>query len=172
MREFPSDQEKMEIRERTREAYSHIDDDLILDFFIVFSRFEYALKEAGYIRSSKAEVNWCDFIEKIETDFSLGPLGNPKNMDLFKEFKTQTICEDKLDWRDFKFNEDNSNANNVVNVIRTIRNNLFHGGKTSEFCSGLNKSRDEELMKYALKYIEILINSESNVRNHFYDTVT
>src|SRR6266496_3876644 len=42
---------------------------LVFRFFIIFSRFEYALKRAGFV-TAKAEPAWDDFAKEHRTDFA------------------------------------------------------------------------------------------------------
>ncbi len=47
---------------------TNLDTTLITDFFFAFSRFEYALKRAGYVRANDdgyAEANWAAFGRSI-----------------------------------------------------------------------------------------------------------
>lgn len=49
--------------------------DLAFDFFYWFSRFEFALKEAGYLKNSKpgfvAEPGWDKFVSKWKADYKI-----------------------------------------------------------------------------------------------------
>ena len=62
--------------------HNDITDDLAklaFDFFYLFSRFEFALKECGYLESkkpgAKAKPNWNGFVEEWEDRYSLSEAG-------------------------------------------------------------------------------------------------
>jgi hypothetical protein len=41
------------IRRKIKNSFTHINRGVLLDFFMIYSRFEYALKKAGYIPESE-----------------------------------------------------------------------------------------------------------------------
>ncbi|MBO6850092.1 MAG: hypothetical protein JJ867_06400 [Marinobacter sp.] len=105
--------------------------DLTFDFFYWFSRFEFALKENKYLKrdgiGDNAEPGWCKFVDQHKQAFqhtdetrSLLAL-NPKR---------QKVGENAgLEWRDVGLDDCDSDLCKVVRLLKTIRNNLFHGGK-------------------------------------------
>ena len=59
---------------------SHIEDfneelrDACFEFFYWFSRFEFALKDQGFVRAGhygEAQVNWNEFVEKHSANYSI-----------------------------------------------------------------------------------------------------
>ncbi|EJB8691729.1 hypothetical protein C1S99_25215 [Vibrio parahaemolyticus] len=118
--------------------------DDIFNFFVVFSRFEFALKESGYLKDKKvAEPSWDKFVTKYKTEFSV-------NEDIQESYIYLTSEETRPNKQ--KTNKTNQNGEEVFNtywdkfnldagapelkkacdVVLTIRNNLFHGGKYGE----------------------------------------
>jgi hypothetical protein len=167
-----SKESKMGIRKKIRSAYDHIDKDILLDFFMVFSRFEYALKTSDYI--SKAEgyikIDWKNFIEKIK-DNKLEEIKHPNEIDLFDErLKKQIIKENEIEWINFEDSKNPTKVECVIHRVITIRNNLFHGAKNTEHI-GVNKKRDEKLLLYSIKAIQELVKLEGDVKYNFYDTL-
>jgi len=114
--------------------YEEIDDDLrplIIDFFFWFSRFEFALKEANLLVSHEvgaaAQPGWNDFVETHETRYQLSAAAaeliaaNPR---------MQIVGDHGLEFTDVIFTADDSPLRRVTVLLRTVRNNLFHGGKS------------------------------------------
>lgn len=113
--------------------YDNIDADLralAFDFFYWFSRFEFSLKETGHLRrrepGSPAEPGWGSFIDQNEADYCLSDAAGR----LIRENpRRQIVAEYGLEFRDVGFDDQPSDLGKVVRLIKTVRNNLFHGGK-------------------------------------------
>lgn len=56
-----------DIRKKIRSSYSHINEVVILDFFMIYSRLEYALKKSDYSfqNGDKININWKKFKDKM-----------------------------------------------------------------------------------------------------------
>src|SRR5690606_34931425 len=90
--------------------------ELAFNFFYWFSRFEFALKECRYLKStaqgSKTEENWRQFIEKHQDAYQLTPAAkalieaNPQR---------QIVGRHELTFRDVGFNP---NASDLERVVR------------------------------------------------------
>lgn len=117
------------------------------DFFYWFSRFEYALKENQFLQhcgvGDNAEPGWDVFVERYagafdhtEQTIKLIEL-NPK--------RQKVGVHSKLEWREVGLADCSSELCKVIRLLKTIRNNLFHGGKHG--AEGWdNKERTEELL--------------------------
>ncbi len=143
----------------------------IIEFFIVFSRFEYSLKAEGYLENNRnAKANWISFAEKIEhknyerledNDFSTSfnyILDNPP--------KAQINIDDHIEWENRPASQ-GSRVKDLFVYIKRIRNNLFHGGK---FTNGILEEFDRDLLlvKHGLKILKSSIELDSNIRNTYY----
>ena len=104
---------------------------LAFDFFYWFSRFEFALKENGYLKSNvpgdKAEPSWQEFADRWAPTYVVSTegellLANPPERQI-------VVCNNKLDWKPVGLNDCKSDLAKVVRLVATVRNNLFHGGK-------------------------------------------
>ena len=107
--------------------------ELLLKFVIVFSRFEYALKRGGYRqKGDAAKPDWDKFAQECE---SLQPeavlqlktsgeylISRPPGKQVY-------IDDDCLDFVPIKFANEPHLAEKLIRYIKTVRNNLFHGGK-------------------------------------------
>lgn len=111
---------------------------LVVIFFITFSRFECALKSTiTFVNGNnrKVELNWDTFINSIRNEF------NYERTNEFKEsidfilnspHKIQILNDNNLTWTERSFSPNISNLIKLGLHIRDIRNNLFHGGKFNE----------------------------------------
>lgn len=106
---------------------------LAFDFLYFFARFEYALKANGYLKKIEpgqpAEAGWRQFRERWEEDYRISEAAaaliasNPKK---------QIIGDDgTLAFRSVGFPAGTSELGQVIGYCQTVRNNLFHGGKSS-----------------------------------------
>ena len=113
--------------------HDDISDDLRLlafEFFYWFSRFEFALKEARFLKSekvgAKAEADWECFIAKYSSDYQLTPAAEAL---IDAKPQRQIVGATELSFGDVCFDPGSSELKRVVVLARTVRNNLFHGGK-------------------------------------------
>lgn len=117
------------------------------DFFYWFSRFEFALKENNFLKRNRAgenaEPGWDAFVERYAEAFEHTEKTN-KLVNLNP--KRQKVAEHSdLEWREVGLDDCNSELCKVVRLLKTIRNNLFHGGKHG--AEGWdNPERTEELL--------------------------
>ncbi len=148
----------------------HLDKELIADFFFAFSRFEFALKQAGYLESiqagADARPDWtcfskrinavCNFDESPElrkaVDYLLSDAKAPKKQvvqaDGSLDWKTTPTGRKDIEW--------------VLILVRRVRNNLFHGGKYTGSLSEL--ARDTTLLKNSLIILDACLNWDDDVR--------
>lgn len=104
--------------------------DLAFDFFYWFSRFEYALKANGYLvisqNSHEATPNWDQFVSDHRAGYSPSPAAQA-----LMEAKPQeeVVTAHGLDFADLVFSPGTAELDKVVRYAKTVRNNLFHGGK-------------------------------------------
>jgi hypothetical protein len=121
---------------------TEVDKDLLLNFFLIFSRFEYALKNSGFFvrhptdgpRLPMAEPDWHRYAVSLRTSFDSGAtielkeacdylLDSPPNK--------QVIANNSVAWETPVRPEHESYIEFILRMVRYIRNNLFHGGKHS-----------------------------------------
>lgn len=100
------------------------------DFFYWFSRFEFALKVNSYLQDetigAKAKPGWEKFIATHSGNFVVSD-------ECRKIFATPPkqqfiVAHGKLEWRSTEQAE-RCQLGYTVDLIRIVRNNLFHGGK-------------------------------------------
>ncbi|MDK9722329.1 MAG: hypothetical protein OEL53_14220 [Rhodospirillales bacterium] len=100
-------------------------------FFAVFSRFEFAMKRAGYLKShaegAAAEPGWDCFARDLTNTFFQTVQNSNSAKVLFDvPPKKQIVQGNSFDW---KKGEDITDINKLFLAVRCVRNNLFHGGK-------------------------------------------
>ncbi|NNE32457.1 MAG: hypothetical protein HKN40_08820 [Winogradskyella sp.] len=104
---------------------------LSFEFFYWFSRFEFTLKENGFLKSeqahAKAEPSWEKFREMYKNDYNISHEAN----DLIKLHPKRQVVTDnmRLGWVPVGLDHCDNDFCKVITMLTTIRNNLFHGGK-------------------------------------------
>lgn len=118
-----------------RQTISTDGQNLVHEFFIIFSRFECALKSTityANGNNNKVEPNWDRFISDIRIDFdkTKSPeLETAVDFIIENPPRIQSLSDNGLIWIDRAFQENTPDLNKLSLHIRDIRNNLFHGGK-------------------------------------------
>jgi len=104
---------------------------LAFEFFYFFSRFEFCLKENGYLKSCKvgaiAEPGWDDFVKKYSQTYD--PSGEARWLLASPPEKQIVVAKGELRWRPVGVENCSSELDKVALMVKTVRNNLFHGGK-------------------------------------------
>lgn len=102
------------------------------EYFYWFSRFEFALKENNFARAAwhgGAEVDWTKFVEEFADSYSYCAAAS----DLIKKPPNRQVFQyGSCQWSPMDLSKQSTNLGKVVLIVRTIRNNLFHGGKSSQ----------------------------------------
>lgn len=153
------------------ERISEEDRILIGNFFVMFSRFEFALKAtiifAG-IRGSTVEANWDKFVRSIRDTFNKEKNKDVKNAVEFlvnHPPRIQSLSNNTIRWIDRPFQPNTPEITKLNLHIRDIRNNLFHGGKIhGSYSDGL---RNPRLLKSAMIVLEEWLELSEEVRNQF-----
>lgn len=144
----------------------NIEKELVIDYFAVFSRFEHALKVTGYRkRGSYDAVNadWTRFSGDACPWFNAIPeaLNDAVNYLLQHPPYQQVIKQGALDWKLRTFKEEDTVATRVLEAVKTVRNNLFHGGKHMPHSP---PGRDERLIKACLEVLYYCLDCSEQVR--------
>lgn len=149
----------------SRNSPSYID--LCSDFLILYSRFEYALKECGFLQNgNRVLASIENYAESINEIFRPEPESKlEKAVDFIIEYppKTQIKIRTNLIW------QDNPKEGNSIQVLpeylRRVRNNLLHGGK---FYGRIETgSRNWNLVLNSMIIIEHWIDLSDNVKGKF-----
>lgn len=131
--------------------------ELACEFLAVFSRFEFSLKENGYVRAGRrdaAEPNWDEFTSDIAESFEIGHSESTAGAIayLINEPPMRQVVENQtITWRDLQFKGNESKADKALLAVRMVRNNLFHGGKHSPHSP---PGRDERLIHASIAVLK------------------
>lgn len=144
---------------------------LAYQFFLFFSRFEYALKRAGFVQANsrgEAYADWECFAHKM------AGLLRTHTDDYFKTAvayiqshppKKQVLLGERLTWDKDNFS-DAFDLDRLLVLVRRIRNNLFHGGKFPEGQED-DVSRDRELLKSGIAVLQACLESDPRLMTSF-----
>lgn len=130
-------------------------------FFVVFSRFEYALKASGFLRRDKngdrAEPGWRDFRNSLE-----GILEERFRDDILEAVKllianntkprVQKVF-DRMPVYEAEELDGHTDFQRAIEATKRVRNNLFHGGKAGEL--GTEVERSAELIGASLSVLKL-----------------
>jgi len=128
-------------------------------FFLVFSRFEYALKRAGYVTGGgdSLAADWDKFSSAYWKTHI--PSNIPKLRKAWAYFSShpprkQILDNGSISWSKPQARTTEPELTWLLVSIRTVRNNLFHGGKYP-YNPISDQARDSILLEHTLTIIEV-----------------
>lgn len=150
------------------------DSELVLQFFVYFSRFEYALKRARYVRGDRYNNAWPDWdrFASEHGDVLLEDTTDREFMEaraflLREPPRRQIVRCGGLQWRENAQRPGESDAIYLLRLVRDVRNNLFHGGKyPNEEVSG-RRLRNSALLQACLTILETCLSLDADVKHFF-----
>ena len=152
------------------------DEKLVFKFFAIFSRFEYALKRTGFLRDQeRAEADWDRYSTCLRGRFAV--LGSLTFTDacayLEQESPRQQVVDGtRLTWKACLRGNGESEESYVLRMVRTVRNNLFHGGKYPDPSGPVQEvARDRRLLGACITVLEECLRSSPEVRCAFEEVV-
>ncbi len=139
-------------------AFMAAEKETVFNFFAVFSRFEYALKLAGFIPKGdqqKAEANWTLFASDLRGHFDgQRTQALREAVDFIMEHPP---LKEVVDGNSTRFVECRisgaTDLPTLVVYIRRMRNNLFHGGKYPR-SPAADPERNTRLLRHGLTVLE------------------
>jgi hypothetical protein len=140
--------------------------ELACEFFAVFARFEFALKEAGYVyvnRFKRAAPDWDRFASEAGAKLQV-PAGS--ELDAAVAYLTDAppqVQTSAQGWSEVPLRGDVSVAR-ALDAVQRVRNNLFHGGKHTPHSA---PGRDEKLVRLALVILSACLAQDGNLRYVF-----
>ncbi len=136
-----------------------LDRDLVLDFFWKFSVFECALKREGFLKTGRnngAEPDWDRFGGEVQGRFAqVAARGFAEAVAKLKLLapQRQVVRGDRLGWAPIVQGPGESEAAHVLRLLKTARNNLFHGGKYPDGPIA-EVARDRDILRSALAILD------------------
>lgn len=135
-----------------REFVSQSLSELAFDFFFWFSRFEAALKENNFLKSrkvgEKAKPDWDLFSAAFASKYVLTVCAK-RLISMAPETQIVAGTEGGLDWIVTKTTWCKSDLQRITFLLRTVRNNLFHGAKHGS-ATWDNPERTADVLQTAL----------------------
>jgi hypothetical protein len=154
-----------------------INRDLLLEFFLVFAKFEYALKNSDFAKpghrneetAPSAEPDWGRFALSIHNLFDrtqTSDLAQACEYMLINPPLRQVLVNGRLGWEGGGLTPSLTDTERLLVLVRRVRNNLFHGGKFSnEAFEGTD--RHARLVKSSLLILEECLRASPNVKAAF-----
>ena len=149
---------------------------LAIQFFLFFSRFEYALKCLNRIKvdrkSNLISADWDGYAKSRESVWL-----KAKESQEFREAlafldaappKMQSFSKGELIWNPNPRAGDMPSLGKALFYVRTVRNNLFHGSKFDS-ANRTEASRDRELLKRCLTILSVCLGGDKKLQGKFLD---
>lgn len=162
---------------------TRVNRELLLDFFLTFSRFEYALKASDFFkrpdparhdpsRPPEAKPDWDRFAVSLRGKFRIdrnAELQGACEYILASPPWKQVIINDSVTWETPVQPQHESHIEFLLRMVRCIRNNLFHGGKHN---IGVHEDteRTELLLKSSLAILNECLALAPRVKQAFEQT--
>lgn len=158
------------------------DREQLLDFFLTFARFEYALKAAGLFRPRTrrrtrsqrpeeypdAEPDWPRFAQSIRHAFQSDATPELsvacRYLFDYPPYR-EVVADDHLMWETRALPDDQPELDRLLLYVRWVRNNLFHGGKFSPVHGGLG--RNITLINHSLVILRACLDLSPDVREPY-----
>lgn len=145
-------------------------DDLAIEMFRTFARFEYALKASGFhYGDGAAEPNWRSFAESVPDLFNEPSDPNLRaavSYVLEQPPKKQIVASGVLAWGHAAPDTDLL-SDRVLIYVRRVRNNLFHGGKFNGHW--FEPERSELLLRHSLIILQACIAASDDLGQAFHN---
>lgn len=150
------------IPEAIRRIADSQDRKLAWEFFVFFSRFEYALKRSStYLKGgpSRAQPDWNLFAVDHEGEFQ--QLARPDVLEAVRYFRLhpplkQVVAEGRLGWSEPLPYSPIAELKWLLLSVGRVRNNLFHGGKFP-LHNVSDPSRDRVLLEHSLTILNACV---------------
>lgn len=148
-----------------------IDRERLGQFFLLFARFEFALKAAGYAKSGRngAEVDWGKTATAV-TERVLPPetheLANAIAYLEESPPKQQVLTENTLRWEPRPAPKKYSRARGLLFYVKGARNNLMHGAKFLAK-EAEDPDRDRKLLEASESVIAACLDKIHGLQNAF-----
>ncbi len=143
--------------------------ELACEFFGAFSRFEYVLKEMGYLvanRQRRAEPDWHRFARDTERWLQVVPSSPLEEAIRYLTEHPPQVQMENGSWQPQQLHGRGPVAQ-AIDAARRVRNNLFHGGKHTAHSEG---DRDERLVRSALTLLMTCLEQSDALRATFEQT--
>jgi hypothetical protein len=136
-----------------------------LTMYVTYARFEFALKQAGYLSGAQGDIahaDWSKFArEKALSDMLEAVSTNPDVAGMIADPpKTQIMRGNGFEWQD-RLTKPINKVGQLFLAVKAVRDNLFHGGKAGE------NMRDDSLCRAGVVVMMACLERHAEVRNAF-----
>lgn len=136
----------------------YINKEAVIQFFIVMSRFEYAVKRAGYIQPN-GFVAWQGFAKTLDEACVSQDDADALCIAIkYLDERPPQRLNSSMSWAVWDRPEFDSSLARAFMSITQVRNNLFHGRK------GADRDRNDKLVEASLVVLEFLLATDSKLR--------
>jgi hypothetical protein len=153
-------------------------DKIVWQFFVTFSRFEYALKRAGFITGDRHDNAWPDWdrfareklgeriFEVMDAKFTearLYLLQEPPQRQIFIK------SSKNIQWQANSKRSEEGDSEYLLRLVKDARNNLFHGGKYPLPDGPISDQtlRNSQLLQACLTLLEKSLELDADVKHFF-----
>ncbi len=146
---------------------------LVHDFFAAFSRFEYAMKRAGYLKGDEngAEADWDKLGNSLNKKISANAsdeLAAALDYLTNNPPQKQVVRDHRLSWSPMSRGDNELFSRWILRIVCRVRNNLFHGGKFPLPDGPMAESaRDKKLLRSALVVLNACANLDPELNRWF-----
>jgi len=133
-----------------------------------FSRFEWALKRAGFakMRGRQISIRRRSFAREHSGAKLPHPLTGGLAYLILHPPKQQVLEDDALVWQDMPEAPEPPTLEWLLDAAYVVRNNLFHGGKTIS-----RPARDNQLLQAAEDVLRLALECDENVRRYYEEPI-
>lgn len=149
----------------------HFAPELAVEFQAVFSRLEYALKVSGFASGGEEKVNanWDLFANTVDAAFLAlddASLVEARDYLLQHPPRKQVLVDKVVRFADQSIDPNQRQTQQVLRLVRTVWNNLFHNGKFLPD-GEQEPGRNERLVLASLRVLRACSTLDARVRMSF-----
>jgi hypothetical protein len=145
--------------------------DAVIEFSVAFSRFEYALTEAGYVAGDchRVQADWDTFA--CESDQRFDPDATPSLKQAVTYLLTypprkQIYVDGHTEWSIAAPPQTDPLLKRLLVLVRRVRNNLFHGDKLNDLLERYSE-RNLELIRSSVTVRYFCVDLNDRVQANF-----
>ncbi len=148
-----------------------VDKELLFEFFLRFSRFEFALKAMGFAQGDLEGVrpDWPGYASSLRGRFDKTfskPLLGACDFILNNPPHRQILVDGRLAWNTQAQLPGEHEVEFLLRMVRGVRNNLFHGGKYN-IAVHEDTNRSEALLRSSLLILDECLRLSPDVGQAF-----
>lgn len=141
---------------------------LAYEFFAVFARFEFALKESGFLyvnRFGRAVPDWDAYAKHAVANIPVDASEQISTVIRYLNDEPPQVQTSATGWDDnVPLRGGPEPIGTALDSAQRVRNNLFHGGKHTPHSP---TGRDEKLVRSALYLLNYCISQDAGIRSAY-----